>query len=140
MCESELTDLFYGIDRGRDRIFFRREIEVTATLPLLTKAGFQVLELDGSEIRNVEDLFRLSATAMQYPDGFYGNEKYAPNENAYLKYFEDVAEWIPAIGHVMLVQNGRRFWANAPDVAGSLVEIVQAAHSAGSSVRLVFVL
>jgi hypothetical protein len=140
MRECEMTDLFYQVDAGRDRVFFRDETEVNASLSSLTKADFQVLELDGSVIRNFEDLFRLSAIAMKYPNGFYGDEEYAPNANAYLEYFDDVAEWIPAIGHVLLLRNGRSLWANAPDIAGFLVEIVQAAHSRGSSVRLVFVL
>jgi hypothetical protein len=75
---------------------------------------------------------------MHFPVGYYGDEEYATNANAYLEYFDDVAEWIPAKGYVLIVRNARKFWANAPETAGLLVELVQFAKRRGSLVRLVF--
>ncbi len=140
MPDSERPDLFYRLTDGGVCVFFRRASEVKSTLPLLADVESAVMEVDGSRIHQREDLYRLSANAMRYPKEYYGDEEYAPNADAFLEYFDDVAEWIPAKGHVLLIRNSEDFLANSPDIAGHLVELIQVAHKEGSTMRVVFVL
>ena len=42
--------------------------------------------------------------------------------NAFLEYLDDVVEWIPAKGHVVIMRHSDQFWSNAARLAGELVE------------------
>ena len=83
---------------------------------------------------------RSFAIALRMPKGWYGDEEYAGNVDAFLEYLDDVVEWIPAKGHVVLIRHSEQFWCAVPRLAGELVEWWQfsfAGHQ--GTVHLVFV-
>jgi len=92
-------------------------------------------EIDGAALRTREDLFKAFAIALKMPQGWYGNEEYAPNADAFLEYLGDVQQWAPAKGHIVLVRAAEKFWQNNARLAGKLVEWWQFA----TDIHLVFV-
>ena len=74
------------------------------------------------------------------PKGWYGDEEYAPNANAFLEYLDDVHEWVPAKGHVVVVRGAEQFWKVNARLAGMLVEWWQfATGPRNADIHLVFV-
>jgi hypothetical protein len=101
-------------------------------------------EIDGSLIHSTEELFRAFATAFKKPKGWYNSdghsEEYAPNANAFLEYLDDVHEWVPAKGHVVLLRNAEHLWRQNARLAGMLVEWWQFATGPREcDIHLVFV-
>jgi len=88
----------------------------------LVTVDIALFDIDGSSIHTVEDLYRAFAIALKMPKGWYGNEEYAPNANAFLEYLDDVHEWVPAKGHVVIVHSAEHFWKLSPRLGGMLVE------------------
>jgi hypothetical protein len=68
-----------------------------------------VFEIDGAAISSREALFKVFATVLRKPDGWYRDEEYAPNADAFLEYLYDIAEWVPAKGRVVLIRNVEQF-------------------------------
>jgi hypothetical protein len=99
-----------------------------------------LLEIDGANLSSHEDVFKAFAIALRKPKGWYGDEEYATNVNAFLEYLDDVVEWIPAKRHLVLISHSEQFWRNAARLAGELVEWWQFSISGHQgTVQLVFV-
>jgi len=57
-----------------------------------------------------------------------------------LEYLDDVVEWIPAKGHIVLIRHAEQLWRGAARLAGELVEWWQFSISGHQgTVHLVFV-
>ncbi|MDP9162417.1 MAG: barstar family protein [Acidobacteriota bacterium] len=99
-----------------------------------------IFEIDGSTFHSLEDMFKAFAVGLRMPKGWYGQEHYAPNADAFLEYLDDVVEWVPAKGHVVLVRGATDLWRNQPRVAGILTELWQLANGhREATITLVFV-
>ena len=121
-------------------IHFCEPAEVEETVPELREQNIAVMEIDGSCITSREDMFKAFAIALRMPKGWYGDEEYAPNVDAFLEYLDDVVEWVPAEGHVVLIRHSEQLWRAASRVAGELVEWWQFSISGHQgTVHLVFV-
>jgi hypothetical protein len=66
------------------------------------------------------EVFRAFALALKMPKGCYGDEEYAPNANAFLEYLDDVHEWVPAKGHVVVMRGAEQIWKVNARLAGLL--------------------
>jgi len=106
----------------RISIHFCESSELEEALEDLRHHNIAVLEVDGATLSSQEDVFKALAIALRKPKGWYGDEEYAPNMNAFLEYLDDVVEWIPAKGHVVIMRHSDQFWSNAARLAGELVE------------------
>jgi hypothetical protein len=90
-------------------------------------------------LSSLEELFKAFAVALKKPKGWYGDEDYPTNINAFLEYLDDVVEWIPAKGHVVLIHGSEGLWRTGARLAGLLTELWQfATISRHASIRLVF--
>ena len=121
-------------------IYFRELEEVEQTLEELRKQNIAVFEIDGAALSSREDLFKAFAIALNKPKGWYGDEEYPDNVDAFLEYLDDVVEWVPAEAHVVLVRGSEELWRTGARLAGDLTEWWQFAvtgHQA--TIRLVFV-
>ena len=118
------TQLFFDLtaDPRRISIHFRDSAEVEETVPELRNQNIAVMEIDGSTISTREDLFRAFSIALQKPKGWYGDEEYAHNVDAFLEYLGDVVDWVPAKGHVVVIRHSEKLWRAAAPLAGDLVE------------------
>ena len=92
------TQLFFDLTATipHPSVYFRESDEVEGSLEELRKHDVAVLEINGAALSSDEDLFRAFAIALRKPKGWYGDEDYATNQDAFLEYLDDVAEWIPA--------------------------------------------
>jgi hypothetical protein len=136
------TQLFFDLTTPASAcaIHFCEHDEVAVVLPGLVERGVAVMEIDGASISKQEELFRAFAVALRMPKGWYGDEEYATNENAFLEYLDDVHEWVPAKGHVVILRGAEKFWKINARLAGSLVECWQfATGPRKSDIHLVFV-
>ena len=136
------TDLFSRLIRPSHgpSIFFRPSAELDVITRQLREQNIAIFEVNGSAISSELDLYKAFAKALMMPQGWYGQEEYAPNADAFLEYLGDVAEWVPAKAHVVLVRQSDQLWRTNPQVAGLLTELCEdAALDRESSVRLVFV-
>ncbi len=105
----------------------------------LATKNVTVMPIDGTSIRDEEGLYRAFAVALRMPRGWYGDEEYAPNPNAFLEYLDDVPEWVRANGHVAVITGSEHFWREQPRIAGLLVELWQSATTRrGAKIHLVF--
>ena len=86
------TDLFFRLTEATPcpSVFFRESAEVEGTVQELRQANVAVFEIDGGALSSEEELFRAFATALRMPKGWYGDEEYACNANAFLEYLDDV--------------------------------------------------
>ena len=134
--------LSYSLLTHKSCVFFRGLSEVEVETSKLTEQGWAVLRMNGSEWASVRDVHRDFATAMQVPKGYYrADEVFAPNANAFLEYLDDVAEWLPAKGHLYVVDGATSLLRAAPAIAGYLAELVQFSHlDRASDAKLVFVI
>ncbi len=121
-------------------VYFRESREVEETTEELREHDIAVLEIDGAALSSTEDLFKAFAVALRKPKGWYGDEDYATNANAFLEYLDDVVEWIPAKGHVVLIRNSEQLWRGGARVAGLLTELWQFSSVARhAAIHLIFV-
>ena len=136
------TQLFFNLttDAPRPSVYFREAEEVEETVEELRKDGIAVLEIDGAPLSSTEDLFKAFAIALRKPTGWYGDEEYASNADAFLEYLDDVVEWIPAKGHVVLIRNSEQLWRGGARVAGLLTELWQfSTVTRQAAIHLIFV-
>jgi hypothetical protein len=120
-------------------IYFRESEEVATTVEELRNYNIAVLEIDGTALSSEEDLFKAFAVALRKPKGWYGDEDYPTNIDAFHEYLDDVVEWVPAKGHVVLIHGSEQFWRTGARLAGLLTEFWQfATISRHASIRLVF--
>ena len=103
-------------------IHYCESAEVEEALEDLRNHNIAVLEIEGATLASQEDLFKAFATALRKPKGWYGDEEYAPNVDAFLEYLDDVVEWVPANGHVVIIRHSEQFWSKSARLAGELVE------------------
>jgi len=139
--ESVKTQLLLDLaDTRHMSIHFCEPREVEETLPKLIEQNIAVMEIDGSSLASREDVFKAFAVALRMPKGWYGDEEYAGNVDAFLEYLDDVVEWVPAKGHVVLVRHSEQLWRAAARIAGELVEWWQlSVWGHHGTVHLVFV-
>jgi hypothetical protein len=123
------------------KIHFCELEDVASVQPELTPKNIAVFELDGAAIHSDEELFRAFAVALKMPKDWYGKEEYAPNANAFLEYLDDVHEWVPAKGHIVVFRSAEQFWKANTRLAGMLVEWWQFATGPGrkADIHLLFV-
>ena len=136
------TQLFFDLTAGphRPSVHFREPKEVAEIAEELRRENIAIFELDSASISSSEDLFKAFAMALKKPDGWYGDEEYAPNANAFLEYLDDVHDWVPAKGHVVVVRAAEQFWKVNARLAGMLVEWWQfATGPRNANIHLVFV-
>jgi len=98
-----------------------------------------LFEIVGTQLSSQEAVFKAFAIALKMPAGWYGDEEYATNVNAFLEYLDDVVEWVPAKGHVVVIRDSEQFWRAEPRLAGDLVEWWQLATYRQATIHLVFV-
>jgi hypothetical protein len=103
----------------------------------LESAGMAVFDLDGESIRGKDDLLRATAEALQFPDYF------GMNWDALLDCLRDLADRVPAEGHVLFVHAAGPLWRSGLPWTGQFVEVwlaaaEEAAHD-GMPLHLVFV-
>lgn len=136
------TQLFSDLtgDVRHIAIHFCDSAEFEETLHELRSQNIATMEIDGSSLASQEDLFKAFAIALQMPKGWYGNEEYADNVDAFLEYLDDVVEWAPAKGHIVVIRHSEQFWRAAGRLAGELVEWWQCSISGHQgTVHLAFV-
>ena len=123
------TQLFFDLtaDAKGFSVRFCESSDIESIRSELAGKGISVLEIDGAEINSTDDLFRAVAIAFRKPSGWYGDEEFAPNANAFLEYIDDVVEWIPATGYVLAVKEAETLWQRHPRIAAELVELWQCA-------------
>ena len=123
----------------RPSVYFREASEVDLTVRELATEDCAVFEIMGTAIHSLQELFTAVAIAFKKPEGWYGDEEYAPNANAFLEYLDDVGEWVPAKIQVALIREATALWRNSPKIAGDIIELWQSAICRGARIRLVFV-
>jgi hypothetical protein len=136
------TQLFFDLtaEPRHLAIHFCNSPEIEEVLEELRKQNIAVFEIDGATLSSREDVFKAFALAFRKPKGWYGDEEYAPNVDAFLEYLDDVVEWVPAKGHVVLIRNAQRLWSCSPRLAGEFVEWWQFSITGHQgTVHLVFV-
>jgi len=123
----------------RPSAYFREASEVALAIRELAIENCAVFEIDGAAIHSLEDFFNTIAIALRKPQGWYGDEEYASNANAFLEYLDDVALWVPAEVQVFLIRDARVLWRHSSKIAGDVVELWQLATCRGAKIRLIFV-
>jgi hypothetical protein len=101
---------------------FRESKEVEEIIEDLRSENIAVFEIDGAALSSQEDLFKAFAIVLKKPHGWYGDEEYPKNVNAFLEYLDDVLDWVPAKGHVVLVRSSEQLWRTNARLAGELTE------------------
>lgn len=121
-------------------IHFAESRQVEEIVEDLRAHNIAVLEIDGAILSTEESVFQAFAIALRKPKGWYGDEEYPTNVDAWLEYLDDVVEWIPAKGRVVLIRSAEQLWRTAAHLAGELVEWWQFSISGHQgTVHLVFV-
>ena len=136
------TQLFFDLtaEGPHPTVHFRESDEVEETVEELWKHDIAVFEIDGAVLSSREGLFEAFAKALRKPKGWYGGEEYAPNADAFLEYLDDVVDWVPAKGHVVLVRSSEQLWRVGARLAGLLTEWWQFATVARrATIHIVFV-
>ena len=119
-------------------VHFAAADEVSSQLRTsLESAAVAVFDLDGGSIRSKDDLLRAIAVAMQFPEYF------GMNWDAVVDCLRDLADRMPAEGHVLFVHAADRLWQTGLPWMGEFVEVwltaaEEAAHD-GAPLHLVFV-
>jgi RNAse (barnase) inhibitor barstar len=119
-------------------VHFAAASEVTPQLrAALESAGMACFDLNGEAVRTKEDLLRVIAEAMRFPDYF------GMNWDAMIDCLRDLADRVPAEGHVLFVHAADSLWRTGLPWAGQFVEVwltaaEEAAHD-GVPLHLVFV-
>jgi len=124
----------------RVSIHFCEPDELDSIIPRLMEHGAALFEVDSATIHAREDLLKAFSVALKMPKGWYGDEEYAPNADAFLEYLDDVHEWVPAKGHLVVLRGAEQFWKANARLAGTLVEWWQfATGPREADIHLVFV-
>jgi RNAse (barnase) inhibitor barstar len=119
-------------------VHFATAGEVTPQLrTALESAGMATFDLSGDSVRTKEDLLRAIAEAMRFPDHF------GMNWDATIDCLRDLADRIPAEGHVLFMHAAEALWRAGLPWTGQFVEVwlaaaEEAAHD-GIPLHLVFV-
>jgi hypothetical protein len=123
------------------KVHFCEPEGITSVQRELTTKDIALFELDGATINSREQLFHAFAGALKMPKGWYGNEEYAPNVDSFLEYLDDVHEWVPAKGHIVVLRNAEEFWKSNNRLACMLIEWWQFATGPGrkADIHLLFV-
>jgi hypothetical protein len=136
------TQLYFYLAGKTDhpKIHFRESKEVEEIMEDLRPESIAVFEIDGAALSSQEDLFKAFAVVLRKPKGWYGDEEYPNNVNAFLEYLDDVLDWVPAKGHVVLLRRSEQLWRTHARLAGALTEWWQFATVTNhATVHLVFV-
>ena len=136
------TQLYFDLAGKTDhsKIHFRESKEVEEIMDDLRTENIAVFEIDGAALSSQADLFKAFAMVLRKPKGWYGEEEYPSNVNAFLEYLDDVLDWVPAKGHVVLVRGSEQLWRAQARLAGDLTEWWQFATVTNqATVHLVFV-
>ena len=136
------TQLFFDLTAQPPHawIHFAESEQVEEIAEELRAARIAILEIDGATLSTEESVFKAFAIALRKPKGWYGDEEYPTNVDAWLEYLDDVVDWIPAHGHVVLVRSAEQLWRTTGRLAGELVEWWQFSISGHQgTVHLVFV-
>ena len=119
------TQLFFDLTTSAVPVHFCERHEFETIEAELAENQVAVMPIDGTSLRCRDDLFRAFAVAFRKPKGWYGEEEYAPNADAFLEYVDDVEQWVPAKGRVAIISNAEQFWREQPRIAALLVELWQ---------------
>lgn len=136
------TQLFFDLTAKAKGVgvHFCESRELDGIMPELAEHDIALFDFDSSPVRSRDDLFKAFAIALKMPKGWYGNEEFAPNADAFLEYLDDVHEWVPAKGHVVALRGAEQFWKMNARLAGMLVEWWQfATGRRDADIHLVFV-
>jgi hypothetical protein len=137
------TQLFFDLTAEGNHhrfIHFREADEIDCIVDELRANDHAIFEADGAGIHSLEDLLRVLSLALRKPEGWFGDEVFAPNSNAFMEYLDDVRGWVPAKGHIVLLRGATALWANHPRLAGNLTEWWQfSTINREAAVHLVFV-
>ena len=136
------TQLFFNLTAVQPcrSVHFRESQEVEVVLEELRRQNIAVFEIDGAALTTPEEMFKAFAIALRMPKGWYGDEEYAPNADAFHEYLDDVVKWVPARGHVVLIRRSETLWRTRGRLAGDLVEWWQfATIHRQANIHLVFV-
>jgi hypothetical protein len=136
------TQLFFDLagETHHPKVHFRDSREVEEIMKELRERNIAIFEINGAVLSSQEDLYKVFASVLRKPKEWYGGEEYPTNVNAFLEYLDDVLDWVPANGHVVLIRNSEQFWRTHPRLAGDLTEWWQFATVINeATVHLVFV-
>jgi len=136
------TQLFYDLTATKScpSVHFQEAREIEEIIEELRGENIAVFEIEGAALSSQEAIFKAFATVLKMPKGRYGDEEYADNQNAFLEYLDDVVDWVPAKGHVVLVRGSEQLWCARARLAGLLTELWQCATvSRHARIHLVFV-
>jgi barstar (barnase inhibitor) len=123
----------------RPSIHFRDSDQVSQAVAEISAQNVALFDIDGNAVHSMPDLFREFAIAFRKPKGWYGEEDFAPNANAFLEYLDDVLQWVPADHHIVVIRRASSLWRNHPEIAGKLVELWQfATIPRAANIHLVF--
>jgi hypothetical protein len=121
--QATQTQLFFDlIATDGIKVHFCEPEDLASVQPEITTKDIALFELDAAAIRSREQLFQAFAVALKMPKGWYRDEECAPNADAFLEYLDDVHEWVPAKGHIVVIQRSEQFWKSSSRLAGMLVE------------------
>src|SRR5260370_41043061 len=106
------TQLYFDLAGKTDhpKIHFREAKEVEEIMEDVRTENIAVFEFDGAALSSQEDLFKALAMVLRKPKGWYGDEEYPNNVNAFLEYLANVLDWVPAKGHVVIVHCSEHLW------------------------------
>jgi hypothetical protein len=136
------TQLFFDLtaETRRPSVHFREPEQIEEIIEDLRNENIAIFEIDGAALSSSEALFKAFAVALKKPKGWYGDEEYASNADAFLEYLDDVHEWVPAKGHVVIVRGAEQLWEVNARLAGMLVEWWQfATGPRNADIHLAFV-
>lgn len=136
------TQLYFELagKTNHPRIHFRESKEIEQIMEDLRREDIAVFEIEGAVLSSHEGLFKAFAKVLRKPKDWYGGEEYPSNVNAFLEYLDDVLDWVPAKGHVVLVRGSEQLWRTHARLAGELTEWWQFATVTNqATVHLVFV-
>lgn len=111
MKTSDLTAVNSGV--------YRAPADVTAMRNAALKAGCAWMELDLGRARDKSSLLGMVAAELRFPPGFGGNW------DAFADCLQDLS-WLPAQGHVLMLEGGAGFAAVCPEAHTMLLTILEA--------------
>jgi len=91
------------------KVHFRESKEVEEIMEDLRSENIAVFEIDGGALSSQEDLFKVFAIVLRKPKGWYGDEEYPNNVNAFLGssggIFRRLRARASASGHLRIVES-----------------------------------
>ncbi|MGA3093471.1 MAG: barstar family protein [Terriglobales bacterium] len=109
------TQLFFDLtaETSCPSVHFQESRDVEEIIEELQRQNIGVFVIDGAALSSRKDIFKAFATALKKPNGWYGDEEYADNADAFLEYLDDVSEWVLAKGRVVLVRGSEQLWRSS---------------------------